>query len=236
MNCKYNIYCNLRGNINMSENKKSPIDQYIDQYKEARSDLINKINSYRQKKGLNSPLLAYAEEILRLTQLQRSSIFNKTEKCPGNIALEDLTQSLLIASKALEISHNIFADYNPYQLIHENLTYIERLKKYDTKNSQIKKIGGLLLGITGLLMIFASATLAVMTYGLATPLSIAGVNLGVSCIAAGTTAGAAATVSGLGLFRDRKPHAQKIIESVQGINNEIQRHKEKVKTTLSGDL
>ena len=177
-----------------------------------------------------SPFIAYGEEILKLTKL-RANEFNE-KSLPEGMTLQQLSETLSITNKTIRIC----TGYGPGNGIHIPRNELSQemmntalqctalaLKiappehvKIDTR----KRMRGLLIGIAGVLLILARVAVAVATYGAATPLSIAGISLGISFIAAGAAMGTAVAVSGAGLFSESKPHAIKIKETLENIATE----------------
>lgn len=181
---------------------------------------IKDLKELKQKSPFIASLIPYGQEILKLTKLRRISEFGDLET-PDGMRLHDLTATLKIAEEAicvcseqseqLDIAHSDNLTKKAENCLDLGLKLAPPDK---VKMSTGRKIAGILLGIAGVLMIAASVAVAVATYGLATPLSIAGVSLGISCITAGAAMGTVAAVSGIGIFKERKPHAMKIKESL----------------------
>jgi predicted phage tail protein len=85
------------------------------------------------------------------------------------------------------------------------------------KISQGKKLGGLLLGIAGVLLIAASIAFAVVTHLFGTPIAIAGISLGASYIASIGGVGIASGVIGVGFFATRKPNEIQLQEALDNL-------------------
>jgi MoxR-like ATPase len=171
-----------------------------------------------KKLPINSPVRPYAREILDITQ---KILDDKRKPIQKNI----LTDTLQVTLEAINA-------YNNKKESPENLTKKAQacadqgariLQLSNAKTSQEKKLGGLLLGIAGLLIIIASIAIAVSTYFFATPVAIAGINLGITYISASIAGGLAATIIGYGLFSTRKPNEIQLQEILNKLNQETRK-------------
>ena len=204
------------------------IGQLESGYNAARKELegtIRWLKKHNHETKTHSPFLPLAEEIKKLTQLRTSSEFGDQET-PGGMALHELTETIRVAHTAIDQcakQHNV-------QFLTENAlacgNLAARLAPTAGANrkeiSQAKKIGGVLLGIAGVLLITAGAAFAVGTLGLGIIPALGFGALGCALISVG--AGLMGTVTGLtgfGLFKERKPQEMKIKESLEKIKTAI---------------
>ncbi len=175
-------------------------------YQLGREKLQQTIQSLDKK----SPYRALGQDILDLTHI----------KSPNRNVPSDILMTLAVTHRAIQ---NATANPLNIELLRkdqDSLVHYANSIRQDHKISQGKKIGGLLLVLSGVLLIAISVAAAVVSHGLTTPVSIAGVKLGLAFIIAGS-AGTAATISGIGLFSKRKPTEIKIAEACEKINTTI---------------
>ena len=158
----------------------------------------------------NSPIKPYGEKILKLTE--------KLDKnTPTGITRADLTKTLQVTYDAVTYSQE--DNVNPQTLAQKAQACADQGAKIvelsHAKISQGRKLGGLLLGIAGVLLIAASLAFAVATHLFGTPIAIAGIILGTSYIAASIGGiGLASGVIGVGLFATRKPKEIQLQETL----------------------
>jgi len=137
---------------------------------------------------------------------------------PVGMARADLTQTLHVTYDAISCSqgHNI----NPQILAQKAQACVDQGAKIvelsHAKTSHVKKLGGLLLGIAGALLIVASLAFAVATHFFGTPIAIAGISLGTSYMTASIGGvGIASGLIGAGLFATRKPNEIQLQEALK---------------------
>lgn len=159
----------------------------------------------------NSPIRKHGEKILKLTEKLDNNM-------PVGMARADLTQTLHVTYDAISCSqgHNI----NPQILAQKAQACVDQGAKIvelsHAKTSHVKKLGGLLLGIAGALLIVASLAFAVATHFFGTPIAIAGISLGTSYMTASIGGvGIASGLIGAGLFATRKPNEIQLQEALK---------------------
>lgn len=150
----------------------------------------------------NAPMKKYGEQILKL-------IGKLNDNSPIGMTRADLTKTLQVTYEAIIYSQE--DNINPQILAQKAQACVNQGAKIvelsHAKISQRRQLGGLLLGITGVLLIAAGIAFAVATHFFGTPIAIAGVNLGTSYIAASIGGvGFASGLMGIGLFTTRKPN------------------------------
>lgn len=184
-------------------------------------DLSARSNLYQIIRDLpkNSPMKPYGEKILKLTE-------NLAENTPSGITRADLTRALQVTYEAIIYSQE--DNINPQTLSQKAQACADQgakiVKLSHAKISQGKKLGGLLLGIAGVLLIAASLAFAVATHFFGTPIAAAGINLGTSYIAASIGGvGLASGLIGVGLFATRKPNEIQLQEALDNVAQETKK-------------
>ena len=170
----------------------------------------SKLNEIIRRLPKHSPIKPYGEKILKLTE----KLENNT---PTGITHADLTNTLQVTYDAVTYSQE--DNINPQILAQKAQACADHGVKIvelsNAKISQVKKLGGLLLGIAGVLLIAASIAFAVATHFFGTPIAIAGISLGTSYIAASIGGvGLASGLIGVGLFSTRKPNEIQLQEAL----------------------
>ena len=129
------------------------------QYQVARAILQKTLD----RKDIHKDLIEYGIRIL-----------NETNKLTSSVPLEDLTETLKIANETIS---NPLVPANVTRCMQQGNALVEKYPKG-------KILAGLLLGLAGAALILASVAVAGFSFGSLTPLSIVGVTVGASMVAA----------------------------------------------------
>lgn len=125
-------------------------------------------------------------------------VLDRIEEVKNNHRLSHTTKMKL--TKAMRASKNVVDD--PDNI--ENIKSLTSEAKSVAKRSFGKILGGLMLGLAGVALIGISITAAILSHGLATPLSLYGIKLGITTIGIGigiaSAAGLGATIGGSALL------------------------------------
>ena len=142
------------------------------------------------------------------------------------ITRADLTKTLQVTYDAIVCSQqdNVSPQVQAQKALDCTVQGAQIVALSHAKISQRKKLGGLLLGIAGVLLITASIAFAVATHFLGTPIAIAGIILGTSYIAASIGGiGLASGLIGVGLFATRKPKEIQLQETLDKVAQETKK-------------
>ena len=167
----------------------------------------------------NSPFKEYGEKILKLTEKMNKNI-------SIGITRADLTKTLQVTYDAIVCSQqdNVSPQVQAQKALDCTVQGAQIVALSHAKISQRKKLGGLLLGVAGVLLITASIAFAVATHFIGTPIAIAGIILGTSYIAASIGGiGLASGLIGVGLFATRKPKEIQLQETLDKVAQETKK-------------
>ena len=160
-----------------------------------------------------SPIKQYGEKILNLTE-------KLNKRISTGITRADLTKTLQVTYDAVTYLQK--DNHNPLILAQKAQDCASQganiVKLSQTNISQRKKLGGLLFGIAGVLLIAASIVFAVATHFVGTSIAIAGISLGASYITASIGGlGLASGLMGMGFFSTRKSNEIQLQEALNSL-------------------